>query len=110
VPLWIAEQETFQDEAKRIDAGADPRDLSERSQWRETTDVEIQEALEMYGTFLAGQTNGMNDALSLPAVAIALDLEEIPREDRSELTRRLFLIHTRALEIAEARHRKAKHG
>ncbi len=106
----MAEQEALEDEADRIEAGADARDLSVRSSWREECDLEIQDCLELYGSYLIGQTNGMNDALSLPALAAALDLARTPHRERPEIARRLLQIHARVSEIAEMRRRKAANG
>lgn len=62
-------------------------------------DIEIQDALEIYGSFLIGQTNGMNDALSLPAVAAALELTGTPLPERPEVARRLLLVHADCLAV-----------
>lgn len=52
-----------------------------------------------------GQTNGLSDALSLPAVLAALEIEAIDPNERPELTRRLFRVHTRVSEIHATRQR-----
>jgi len=105
----MAEQESFEDEEVRIDGGAEPRDLSERSTWRERTDPAVLQTLDLYGTYLTGQTDGLSEALSLPAVAAVLEIEDIDQAERPETTRRLLLIHARVMEIARMRRRKAAH-
>ena len=85
----MVEQESLSDEDQRIECGAEPRDMSERSTWRETTDGCIQDALRFYGMYLVGQTSGFSDALNLAAVVTAFDIEAIPPEDRPELARRM---------------------
>ena len=109
-PLWMVEQESLSDEDHRIDAGAEPRDMSERSVWRDTTDGCVQDALRFYGENLVGQTCGFSDALSLAAVMAAFDIEGVPQEDRPELKRRMVLIHGAAMEEAKRRHRMSKRG
>lgn len=103
----MAEQEIMRDEAGRIAAGADPRDTSSYSSWRETTDGSILEALDLYGSYLIGQANGMSDALSLQAIEVALRFAGIPRADRADLALRCIQIHSGVMEIARLRERKA---
>ena len=98
------------DESSRIEAGAPERDMSSYSEWRESADSCIHDALRLYGTYLVGQTAGFSDALNLAAVVAAFDLEEIPADERPELARRMLMIHGAAMEVAKARQRKAKHG
>jgi hypothetical protein len=67
-------------------------------------------ALDIYGSYLAGQTSGFSDALSLPAVVAAFAIEGIPRGERPDLARRLVLIHAVVMERARAREKTARRG
>ena len=106
----MGEQEVGADEETRLACGAEPRDLSEYSSWRDDTDLCVLEALDMYGTYLIGQTNGLSDALALSSVVAVFDIEGVASDERPELTRRLLLIHSYVTEIAHKRQRKAARG
>lgn len=106
----MAEQDRLQDERRRLDDGAPPRDLSEYSTWRDETDNEILEAMSIYGDYLMGQTNGMSDALSLPALVAAFDIEGVEADERSGLGRMIIGIHWALCGVLEARRKRAKHG
>jgi len=104
----MAEQEIRSDEASRVANGADPRDISVYSTWRDTTDSHVQKCLSFYAEYLSGQTSGMTDALSLPSVLAACELEGVDTEARPEMTHRMFLIHREVMDIVRSRE-KAKH-
>jgi hypothetical protein len=91
-------------------AGAEPRDISEYSAWRMETDAIVLEGFWMYGTYLNGQTNGMSDALSLPSVVAAFDLEGVPQEERPEKTWVLLRIHSDVLEATKPAPGSLPHG
>lgn len=94
------------DEEHRIEGGAQARDMAPLSTWRETTDDRVLHALDLYGSLLIGQTNGMNDSLSLPALESALRLDAVPEDARREVASRLLMVHQRAVEVYKMRHRK----
>lgn len=98
------------DEEGRVAAGAPERDLSAYSEWRERTDLTVQEAMEMYGAHLVGQTAGMSDALSLTAVMAAFELEDIERDRRPGMVWMLNRIHTHVRDIVALRNRKVGRG
>ena len=85
------------DEAASVRDGLDPLDAEELyrvySKWRETADDVVLEALGLYGTYLVGQTSGMSDALSLPAVIAMCDLLEVPKGEREDMTQHMLLVH-----------------
>ena len=64
----MTEQEVMSDEENRITQGAPPRDMSDYTEWRDDTDPCVLSDLNFYGTYLAGQTNGMSTSLPLPSV------------------------------------------
>ncbi len=98
----------LEDEQARTDAGAEPRDIaSVYGKWREETDAYVIETLAFYGTYLTGQTNGMSDALSLPAVLAAFDIAGVPQEDRLDATEYLLLIHSRVMDEVRMREKMA---
>lgn len=73
--------------------GAPARDLSSYSAWREDADPDNLALLDFYGRYLIGQFVPMSDALSLDAVRAALDIDQIPREQWPEHTRRVLILH-----------------
>jgi hypothetical protein len=82
----------FSSERGRLD-GAEDRDLSVYSEWRERTDKSIQEVLDLYGAYLFGQTQGMGDALNLQSVLAVFEIEQIPQAQRPRLTGWFLQIH-----------------
>ena len=96
------------EEEAKADAGIEPRDMSEVSAWRETTDDSILYALELYGSLLAGQTNGMSESLPLPSVEAAMRIEGVPVGQRRAMAGRLLAIHQRVVEVWKVRHRAEK--
>ena len=108
VPYWRGEQKMLEAEERQLEAGAEPRDLSEHSEWRKTVDQCVLDALTLYGTYLIGQSAGMSDALSLGAIVTACDIEGIPQESRPEFARHVLMIHSRNLELHAAENRKKK--
>jgi len=110
VPKWEREQKFWRDEEGRQAMGAEPRDTSEVTAWRKSTDEVVLEALDLYGSRLIGQTNGFSDALSLPALVAALDLEGVEQKDRPEMADMILRIHTRAMEIWKVEQESRKHG
>jgi hypothetical protein len=66
--------------------------------------------MNFYASYLCGQLSGMSDALSLPAVVAACDIEEVPREKRPLLTRMLIRIHAGVMEIQRREARRKSHG
>lgn len=99
------------DEAQRVRCGAPPRDGTEVwSEWRATADDVVLEAIDLYATYLIGQTSGMSDALSLPAVVAMCEVEAIPQEERPDLTQRLLLVNNAAMAHWAKVRKAAKHG
>ena len=94
-------------EEQRMDAGQEPRDLSEYSAWRKTTDACILADIELYGSLLSGQTNGFSEALSIPAVRAAMDLAQVPEDDWFDVSQRLVQIHSRVVEDWKRKHKAA---
>lgn len=90
----------MRDEDGRLDDGQQPRDLSEYGSWRKTADFCILEALDIYGSYLAGQSNGMSDSLDLGAIVAAFDIEDVPALDRPQLAQHMLLIHHHVREIS----------
>lgn len=80
-------------EANRVADGAPPRDLSAYTRWRAEAKVENLEAMDFYERYLVGQTAGLGSGLSLDAVRAALEIDEVPRADWPERSRRLLLLH-----------------
>lgn len=107
MPDWIGEQKIQQEERRLLDMGAPPRDLSSVEAWRDGVDECVLQAMSFYSFYLSGQTSGMSDALSLPAVVAACDIERVPRRKRPTLTRMLLTIHSGVMQMAEIE-RKAK--
>lgn len=68
-------------------------DLTDYGGWRSEADPENLELIEMYGTLLVNQYQGMGDALSLPSVVAALDLCGVPQSRRRDTARRLVYLH-----------------
>ena len=62
----------------------------------------------MYGTFLQGQTTGFSDALSLSAISTALFFSGIAPVDHPEIARHILMIHSRVIEIQNAKERHKK--
>jgi hypothetical protein len=100
VPLWYRESQLWEQERVLLDTGRPPRPgIEEYSLWRETTDRCVLEALEMYSTFLSGQSSGMSDALSLPAVESLFKILRYPSAARPAMTWVLLRIHSGLMEI-----------
>lgn len=104
MPFWLGSIETAADEQAMIAAGAEPRDLP--LPWADDVEEENLEALELYGSMLRGQWAGTTDALSLPSVVAAFDIRSIEPWRRTELTRRLLLIHSLVREIERRKERE----
>lgn len=84
----------MRDEETRISHGAPARPGVETySAWREELPDRLLSAFDFYASYLAGQTNGMSDALSLPAVVAACEIDGVPMDDRPKLTRLCIVIH-----------------
>lgn len=94
-------------EAERERYGAPLRDLSSYTEWRDEVEIEVERAFDFYGTYLIGQTSGLSDALDLGAVRAALEIEDVPREEWPEETRRLLQVHNEVMKIVR-REQKAK--
>ena len=93
--------------------GAPARDLSGYSEWRDDADPCIMEALDIYGNYLVGQTNGLSDALNLQVVFSVLDRLGLPLDEQLDMTNRLIPIHNAAMAHArkrEERKQRARHG
>jgi hypothetical protein len=80
-------------EAKRQAMGAEPRDLSAYSGWREKANPDNLDLISIYSRYLPGQYAGFSSALSLDAVRAALEIEDIPKECWPEMTERLIRLH-----------------
>ena len=93
-------------EDDRIAHGAAPRDLSSYSRWREDAGPGVEAAFSFYGCYMAGQTNGLSDALSLSAYGVACALEDVPQDVRAWLWKLCQQIHTQAVKIARQREGK----
>ena len=92
------------EEDKRIAHGAAPRPgIVQYSAWRERTDEVIQVVFAFYGTYLVGQTNGMSDALSLPALVAAMDLDSVAKELRPRLAQLCLTVHAELMAIHRTR-------
>ena len=50
--------------------------------------------IDFYGRFLQYQHQGMTDALSLPSVLAAFEIDKTPQDDRPDMTQRLLLWHS----------------
>ena len=94
-------------EANRERQGADPRDLSSYSEWRDEAPDEVVDGINLYSTYLVGQLAGTGEALCLNAIKIALEVDEVPRGEWSENIHRLNLIHNETMRIMK-RKQKAK--
>lgn len=92
------------------EAGMPPRDIASYSAWRDTAPACVLDALNIYGTYLINQSNGMSDALDLTAVVAAMELEDMPKEDRPDMAILLLLIHARCREIVHKKTRKVGHA
>lgn len=96
-------------EERRIEAEQEPRDLSDYSAWRKTTDAHLLSELDLYGALLSGQTNGFSEALPLPAIRAAMDLAQIPEDDWMDVSQRLLQIHVQVVADWKRKH-KASNG
>ena len=102
----MSEQEAMSDEETQQTG----RDLSQKSEWREGTDLCVLLDLNFYGAYLAGQSNGMSSSLPLPSVVAALEIEGVERNEWPERTARLLRIHGNIVDITEQRRRLATRG
>lgn len=93
MPQWIGEMQVTDQELKLQELGAPPRDLAAYSGWRETVSTENAETISFYARYLVGQYSGLSEALSLPAVQAALEIDGVPREEWPEMTERLVRLH-----------------
>ena len=73
-------------------------DVAQFSEYRLDADPDNLELLALYGRYLVGQYAGMGRALNLDAVRAALDIEGIDRQEWSEMTRRLLVLHAAFVE------------
>jgi len=80
-------------ESDRRSQGAPARDLSQYSSWRSDVDPENLDLMDLYSRYLVGQYAGLGDALSLDAARVALEIEEVSRDDRSTIIERLIYLH-----------------
>lgn len=85
--------------------------IEQVSAWREGTDACVLEALEIYGRFLFGQSNGISDALPLSAIESCFNIIGIDADDRADLAERILQVHGIAVEFRRKRERDLKtHG
>lgn len=89
--------------------GAEPRDLSRYSEWREQVDEIAERMLDLYGTYLVGQTSGLSEALSLEAVVAMLRIEAFPERQWPAATQLLLIAHAEIMGLVKARARGKKH-
>ncbi len=78
--------------------GNPPRDLSQYSEWRDEVYGVVERSLEFYSLYLSGQMSGFSEALDLSSVKVALEIEDIPREDWPAETQRVLLIHSELMQ------------
>ena len=98
----------LENEAAREQLGAPIRDMSHYSEWRDEAPDQVISTINLYASYLIGQTNGMSDALSLPAIRTAFEIEGIPREEWPELTQDLLLVHRETMTLTEKRQKMRK--
>ena len=65
------------------------------------------DALGLYGIYLQGQAAGMSDALSLPSIVAAFQIEGIARHRWADMTQLILRAHARAMRIHKIK-RKGK--
>ena len=97
----------LENEANQTRAGAPYRDISFYSKWRDDAPEEVIDCINLYSTYLVGQTAGMGDALCLNAIKIALEVDEVPRFEWAETIHRVNHIHGETMRVMK-RKQKAK--
>jgi len=98
----------LENEAAREQIGAPIRDISQYSDWRDDAPDQVVSTINLYASYLIGQTNGMSDALSLPAVCKAFEIEGIPKDEWPNLTQDLLLVHRETMTLTEKRQKMRK--
>lgn len=93
MPCWIGESKVHEGESNMAADGAPPRDLSSYSEWRRDAEPHVLWVFEFYAIYLAGQTAGLSDALSLEAIRTAFLIERVPRDRWADLIIDLRIVH-----------------
>lgn len=87
--------------------GAQPRDLSSYTGWRDEIDASVLYALEFYVFYLVGQTNGMNDALSITAANAAFEIDNVQHSERHILFEQVRTIHHEFMKVQRRKRKRA---
>ncbi len=83
--------------------------MSHLSEWREAVPDAVLYAFSLYGSYPL--TDGFSGSLSLPAMDIMFNLEDVPKRERPEMIGWLTQINQNVMEILRARQqRESKRG